>query len=104
MSSMRYMLTIQVPCYRPNENFTFSTKLRTNFLDYDGFVKEIEGMIISGELRRMVEGATEYHGGSDHMIKMYNEYNPLVPRRTKSDQTSSRHFSKNPFFDKRLQI
>ena len=73
MSSMRYMLTIQVPCYRPNENFTFSTK----------FVKEIEGMIISGELRRMVEGATEYHGGSDHMIEMYNEYNPA---RTKENE------------------
>ena len=83
MSSMRYMLTIQVPCYRPNENFTFSTKLRTNFLDYDGFVKEIEGMISSGELRRMVEGATEYHGGSDHMMKAYNESNPARTKENK---------------------
>jgi len=83
MSSMRYMLTIQIPCYPPTKNFTYSTKLRTNFLDYDEFVKEIEGMISSGELRRMVECATEYHGGSDHMMKTYNEYNPARTKENK---------------------
>jgi len=74
MSAMRYMITIQVPCYSDTP-FSFSHKLRTNFNNYDQFVKEIQMMIDSGELRRMVEGMTDWYGGEETMrLKYYDEY------------------------------
>jgi len=72
MSSMRYMLTLSIPGAEGND-FRFSTRLRTNFTDYDGLVEEIGRMIETGELRRMVEGMTDYHGGSEKMRAVWNE-------------------------------
>ena len=50
---------------------SYQKKLKTKFQDYDGFVEEIKNMIESGELRRMVEGMTNYHGGAESMSKAY---------------------------------
>ena len=72
MSSMRYVLTLGIPCTDHN-NFRFSKRLRTNFADYDGLVEEIGRMIETGELRRMVEGMTDYHGGPEKMRAAWNE-------------------------------
>lgn len=73
MSCMRYMLTIEIPCAREQGNFKYLRKLKTKFCDYDGFVEEIKQMIDSGELRKMIEGMTEYHGGQEKMFQEWND-------------------------------
>lgn len=73
MSCMRYMLTLEIPSAPDQGNFKFSKKLKSKFTNYDQFVEEIKQMIDSGELRRMVEGMTEHHGGEEQMREKWNE-------------------------------
>lgn len=73
MSCMRYMITIEVPCFSPDKNFRYQKKLKTKFQNYEEFVKEIKEMIDSGDLRRMVEGMTQHHGGAESMLQKWNE-------------------------------
>jgi predicted RNA-binding protein len=73
MSCMRYMITIEVPCFSPDKNFTYSHKLKSKFENYDQFVEEVKMMIDSGELRRMVEGMTKYNGGAEEMRQKWDD-------------------------------
>mgnify|MGYP003660124397 CR=1 FL=1 len=70
MSAPRYLLTISLP----GTDLRWSHKTRTRVGDTKGFLREVEYMLESGEMKRFVDGFVKAHGGLEKIESEWQDY------------------------------